>query len=271
VQGVARQLGLDEGLDSELLREAAALWSGWAAEDGRLGAVTGLAGLRPWLRVADPARADELLQVLARLASPSGGDSVPAAGVLAWVLLPGACSVARRLRSLSPQIDELVAAQLWIEVRSFPCQRLGKVAANILRNVRAAVMSDCGVRSQVQRCDRSWARTWAVDPSSPGWAAMPGPAEPVPAAEELAALLEWACRAEVIGPQDRSLLVCLAVNADRAGSSRARRSRSGLMATEVSAAVGEVFGLSPVSVRRRARRTMAVLSEACAEVEWCAA
>jgi hypothetical protein len=105
------------------------------------------------------------LQALARLASPAGGDSVPAAGVLAWVLLPGACSVARRLRSLSLRIDELVAAQLWIEVRSFPWQRLWKVAANILGNLRVAVLLDCGVPSQVQRSDRTWART-GPDPGS---------------------------------------------------------------------------------------------------------
>ena len=182
MQGVARQLGLDDGPDSKLLRDAAGLWSGWAAEDGRLDVVAGLEGLRPWLRAAEPARADGLLQVLARLASPSGGDSVPAAAVLAWVLLPGACSVARRLSSLSPRVDELVAAQLWIEVRSFPWQRLKKVAANILANLRAAVMSDCGVSSRVRPCDRTWARTCAVDPSSDGWAAMSGPAEPVPPA-----------------------------------------------------------------------------------------
>jgi hypothetical protein len=90
---------------------------------------------------------------------------VPAAGVLAWVLLPGACSVARRLRSLSLRIDELVAAQLWIEVRSFPWQRLWKVAANILGNLRVAVLLDCGVPSQVQRSDRTWART-GPDPGS---------------------------------------------------------------------------------------------------------
>src|SRR4051812_29221968 len=93
--GVAGQLGLD-GLDSELLLQAADGWSRWSAEDDRLQPVADLGGLRSWLRVADPVRADGVLQALAWLASPWGGDCVAAAGALAWALLPGACSVARR-------------------------------------------------------------------------------------------------------------------------------------------------------------------------------
>lgn len=268
--GVAGQLGLD-GLDCGLLAEAADSWPSWAAEDDQLRVVDGVEGLRPWLRVAEPVLADRLLQGLARRASPAGGDCVAAAGVLAWVLLPGACSLARRLQSLSPRVDELVAAQLWIEVRSFPWQRLGKVAANILANTRVAVLLDCGVAGQVQRADRTWGRTCPVDPLSHGWTGVSTPPAALSAAEELASLLEWACKAQVITAEDRALLVCLVATADQAGPPLACRSRSGLMATQVSAAVGEVLGLSPVTVRRRARRSMAALTQACVEAEWCAA
>ena len=34
--------------------------------------------------------------------------------------------------TLTPLIDEVVASQLWLEIRSFAWQRLDKVAANIL-------------------------------------------------------------------------------------------------------------------------------------------
>ena len=269
--GVATQLGLD-GLDSELLREAAARWPGWVGADRRLRPVTALAGLRPWLRAVDADQADGLLQGLARLGSPSGGDEVPAAGALAWALLPGACLVARRLQSLSPRIDELVAAQLWIEVRTFPWWRLTRVAANILANMRAAVMRDCGVHGQVERADRTWGHTRAVDPTSPSWAALTDPPVEAPAEEELAELLDWACRARVISEHDRALLVSLVATAGRSSMALpARRGRSGLMTTEVSTAVAEAFGLSPVTVRRRARSSMATLSRACIEAEWTAA
>ena len=90
-----------------------------------------------------------MLWELARLASPSGGDDVAAAGALAWLLLPGACATAHRLRSLTPRIDEVVAAQLWLEVREFAWQRLGKVAANIVMNVRRGVLRELGVGSHL--------------------------------------------------------------------------------------------------------------------------
>ncbi|SDT00294.1 hypothetical protein SAMN04488543_2818 [Friedmanniella luteola] len=186
------------------------------------------------------------------------------------MLLPSARSVARRLQTLSPRIDELVAAQLWIEVRTFPWQRLGKVAANVLASLRVAVMLDCGVASQLQRSDRTWSRTRSLDPASYCWAAVAAPPTVTSAEEELASLLAWACEANVITTEDRSLLLCLVATADSA-SSVTRRSRSGLMGDRVSAAVGEAFGVSSVTVRRRARRTMTALSEACAEEEWFAA
>jgi hypothetical protein len=83
------------------------------------------------------------------LGPSSGGDDLAAASVLAWALI--ACALAHRLHALSPNIDELVAAQLWLEVWSFPWHRLHKVAANILTNTRAAVRRECGVRSQLER------------------------------------------------------------------------------------------------------------------------
>ena len=268
--GVAEQLGLD-GSDSELLWEAADRWQGWATEDARLMVVSELKALRPWLRTAGAGQADSVLLALAGLASPRGGDSVAAAGALAWTLLPGACSLARRLRGLSPRIDELVAAQLWIEVRTFPWERLHKVAANILANTRAAVMFDCGVGTQVQRFDRTWGRTRPVDPTSAGWATIAAPAPASTAEEELATLLDWACRTGVISQEDRALLVALIASADASAAPSARRGRAGLMATDVSAATAGAVGLSPVTVRRRARRSMAALTAACAETEWFAA
>ena len=67
--GVAEQLGLD-GLESELLLEAADRWRGWVAEDPRLMVVSELTALRPWLRTAGAGQADRVLLALAGLASP---------------------------------------------------------------------------------------------------------------------------------------------------------------------------------------------------------
>lgn len=82
-----------------------------------------LLDLPAWLRSVDPESADAVLHRLAEPDSPTGGDDVTATGALAWLLLPAACLVAHRLRSLTTRIDEVVAAQLWLEVRTFPWQR----------------------------------------------------------------------------------------------------------------------------------------------------
>lgn len=272
---VAKQLGLND--DRGLLGQARGLWGQWVAAAPLLGVVTCLADLRPWLRTADPVSADRVLRELARLGSVTGGDSAAAAGVLAWALLPGACSLAGRLGRLSPRIDEVVAAQLWIEVRAFPWERLGKVAANILLNTRTGVLQECGVYAQLQRTDRTWSRTLVIDPHSPTWeeqparalgsgaAAVDPSAVAASAAEELVELLDWACAAEVITDADRSLLVSLVQAADRADTRRTGRGRGGLMANDVSQVVGDRCGVSATTVRRRTRRTVQALTTACGE------
>src|SRR4051794_40739597 len=205
---VATQLGLD-GPDNAVLTSAALQWDTWVFGDGRLAVLTGgIGSLRQWLRTADPAAADDVLHGLARLGSPTGEDSLLAARVLAWALLPGASSLARRLASLSPDIDAIVAAQLWLEIRSFPWSRLRKVAANILANTRVGVLRECGVASQLHRVDRAWAQSRLVDPQAAMWADLEA-APSRSAAEELSAVLDWACDRQVIDGQERSLLLSL--------------------------------------------------------------
>ena len=103
-----------------------------AAVPRRVLVVDELADLPAWLRAADWAEADRVLLALAQLSAPDGGDDVAATAALAWVLLPGASLLAFRLGRLSRRIDEILAAQLWVEARTFPWQRGHKVAANIL-------------------------------------------------------------------------------------------------------------------------------------------
>src|SRR5215203_1193712 len=105
--GVAALLELDD-LGRPLLADACRSWSGWARQFRPLRVVASVEELRPWLREAGPAEADEVLWLLARLGSPAGGDSVSASAVLAWCLLPGACTLARQLRTLGRSIDALV-------------------------------------------------------------------------------------------------------------------------------------------------------------------
>ena len=201
-----------------------------------------------------------------------------AAMTLCWTLLPAAASTAHQLRGLSPTIDEAVASQLWVEVRTFPWRRLRKVAANIRANTRAGVLRQCGDRARGRAGDRTWSQTWPYDPTAPAWAALVDPrrdprtdprADLGPDAgdrapsEELMDVLEWACRQDVITGEERSLLLSLVHAAEGTVVTRTRRGGGGLLANELSAQVAQGLGVSPVTVRRRARRSMLALAEAC--------
>jgi len=261
---VADQLDLrDESCG--LLALADQRWGIWATAYPALAQCCGVRELRSWLPGASQADADEALHALATLAAVDGGDDVAAAAALAWALMPGACTLANRLRTLHWHIDEVVAAQLWVEVRTFPWRRLRKVAANVLMNTRAGVLRDCDAKSQLERTDPTWSRTSPVDPYGAFWGGYASThcERPTHPGQELLELLEWGCQNKVITDDDRALLLCLVEVADSAATRRLGRGTGGLMANNVSEAVAKQWGIAPKTVRRRARRSMDALSSAC--------
>ena len=306
---VGDQLGLDG--NSELLDQARQKWPAWVATDPRLGVVDNFDDLRSWLPTMDHETSDQVLLALAMLAAPDGGDDIAAAAALAKCLLPGACRLAGWLSTLPPRevfrdsqpvmagtwsaverVDELVASQLWIEVRTFKWGRLQKVAANILINTRVGVLREVGDFFYVSRADRTWANTTLVESFSSGdvadgdagaWsaAALPtervagalfhrpelladaGPEQEEPTAtEELLELLAWACDHQIISPADRYLLLCLVEEADRVETRRLARGYGGLLSNEVSSRVAPRIGVSEATVRRHGSRTVRALAAA---------
>lgn len=266
---VAEQLGLRDDT-SELLALADQRWDHWAITRPALTRCCGVRELRSWLPGADKAEADEALHALATLAAADGGDDIAAAAALAWALMPGACALANRLRTLDGHIDGIVAAQLWVEVRTFPWRRLRKVAANVLMNTRAGVLRDCGAKSQLERTDPTWSRTRPVDPYATFWGgyASIGCERPTHPGQELLELLEWGCENKVITDADRALLLCIVQAADRASTRRLGRGTGGLMANDVSEVVAQQWGIARSTVRRRARRSVDALSSACTGNDW---
>jgi hypothetical protein len=306
---VGDQLGLDD--NSELLDQARQKWPAWVAADPRLDVVDNFDDLRSWLPTVDHDTSDQILLALAMLAAPDGGDDIAAAAALAKCLLPGACRLAGWLSTLPPRevfrdsqpvmagtwsaverVDELVASQMWIEVRTFKWRRTRKVAANILINTRVGVLREVGDFFYVSRADRTWANTTLVESFSAGdltsadgrsgySAEMPtervagaqfhrpeiladaGPEQAEPSAtEELLELLAWACDHKVISPADRYLLLCLVEEADRVETRRLARGYGGLLSNEVSSRVAPRIGVSEATVRRHSSRTMRALAAA---------
>lgn len=273
--GVGELLRLDE--DSELLELARCRWEEWSQADARLRVVAGYDQLRPWLVGADYESIDDVLLALAELAAPDGGDDVVAAGVLAKCLLPGACQLAawlcRRQQNRpfgdnqpagatgAARINELVASQLWIEVRTVGWQRIRRVAANILLDTRAAVLLELGDHFQLERRDRSWARTLVTEETDEAVNPIAG-VHDAGAASELADLLAWASESDVISPSDGQLLACVLEEAAFVETRNLRRGCGGFMSNEVSRRVAIRIGVSERTVRRHTSRTVRALVDA---------
>lgn len=255
---IATQLGL-EGPDADLLRTAVQRWPEWAVAHPALADAPPPPLLRSWMQSLDLEPRNDVVCALARLGSRAGADDLAAAAVLAWALIPGATKVARSLRTASPVIDELVAAQLWIEVRTLPVSATRRVAANVLANMAKSVRRDLGLSAPP---DRSWARCTVMDPVDAVWLNHPAPGEDVPAPVELGDLLARARRDRVVNGADCDLLLHLAYATDDAtGSVRSSR-RGGLTMHEAAGVVAARYRISDRQVRRRAARTLDALAAA---------
>lgn len=263
---VAEHLGLSSPGTNELIRQARQQWPRWCASDPRLAVVDDPVQVPRWTWGVERDRADDVLHALASLAARDGGDDRAAAMTLCWTLLPAAASVANQLQGLTPEIDQAVASQMWVEARTFPWQRLRKVAANIRADTRAGVLRHSGDKARLPASDRTWGLVCPIDPTSPFWRSIADPThvgqEPT-ASEELVEVLEWARRQDVITAEDQALLMSLVEAAERTVVTRSRRGGGGLMANALSEQVAHRWGVSPITVRRRARRSMLALADAC--------
>lgn len=258
---VARQLGLD-GPDSTLLVLARDRWAQWQDDLPALAGCEDPLSLPDLFRSWGPARTDEVLQTLAHLASAEGEvDDVAAAGLLAWLLIPGAARLAVSLASTGlPSIDELVAAQLWIEVRSWNGGH--KVAANLLRRTRNGVLEDLGI-ARGSGAD-SWGRTSLCaeieDHLTPEVHLHHGPESGDEDPEvELDRLFKDALAQRVITEDQRRLLLELAEVAHEADVRRAGRGYGGLLAAEPKSRVGSARGIARATVHRHAARALSQL------------
>ena len=267
---------------SRLLQEATRRWPAWRQRHPVLPELDDVARLRPWVACADPASADAVLAGLAELSCPQGGDDLAATAVLAWLMVPGASRLALQLRGVSARIDELVAAQLWVQARTIGARCRQRVAANILWNTRGEVLRDLGVAG----VGATWARTRVVEypdrltgtgrdgEGDRDWLtrvdAWPWQGEALgqlTAADESAlrlnAVLSRACDQGVITGEERDLLVALA-ESTHAASRSAARGLGGLTAATATAAVAARQGMSSRTVRRRASAALAAMQSAAA-------
>lgn len=250
---VETELGLGSNLESVI----GAAWPAWTALQPALGRVEDPRRLRAWAKQADPGDADDVAYGLAWLASTEGGHDRDAARALAWLLVPGASYLAGKLRTLSVDIDHMVAAELWILVCTFPLHRR-KVVRNLMWDLRANVLAACEAPATLARRDPLWYATVAsLDDDL--MAAIPAEHDPS-SLEELSTLLDWACDRQVIAPADRQLVLLLV---EAAQHLRLRKSPThGLLGNDATATVAALLGVCERTVRRRARRAIRALTAA---------
>jgi hypothetical protein len=247
---VATRLGIDD-TNGPAMAEAQRKWPTWMVREPSLAGASRLLDLRSWTRAADAVAKDDALRALAKLGSATGDDDDAAITALTWALVPGAATLAYRLSDLANDVDELVAAQLWIAAKTFAWERRRSTAASILRDTMRGVQAELGVGDGARRHDRAWAQSVCVEPASPAWRHYDGARPDGSAAMELFELLDAATASGVITEDDRALLIDLAVASDDP-SVPAGRGRAGLMTPAASEAVAELRGVSSRTVRRRA-------------------
>ena len=257
---VERELGLGSDLESVI----AGSWASWADRRPELARVSDPGRLRGWLHDAEPDQADEVVFGLVWLASTEGGDDSDAARVVAWLLVPGASFLAWQLRTLTTEIDHVVAAELWCLVRTFPLRRR-KVVVNLMWDLRTRVLAACAAPATLRRKDPTWYVTRTGLDADLVYAPEVEPSS----MDELIDVLDWACATEAITVEDRALVLLL-VEASQDVVVRHSGSQ-GLLANTVTAVTGGRLGVCDRTVRRRARRSIRALTQAaCGYPGWAA-
>lgn len=254
---VAEYFGLDDP-ESPLMTEARAGWTRWCADEPSFAVVADLTDLRGWTRRAAREEKDRVLGRLTEIA----GDEEGARTALVWLLLPGAISLADGLRDLTPDIDELVAGQLWIEVAR--CHRLRGVAKAILNSTRRAVLAELGVGGPGKARDRVWSEKVLLDRPE-DLAVHVEPERVDPHHDELVEVLDAALRDNAVEGLDIWLLHELAVAAT-ADDAPLRRGRCGLTSP---ALVDTIARLRPEAARTLRRRVGSAVDQLAAYVGVC--
>lgn len=265
---VADRFGLDDP-DSPLLVEAAEGWRRWCALDPQLAVVDELRDLRAWTKRASREDKDRVFAALAVLTEQDRS----AVAALAWLLIPGASRLAQSLGDLSPDIDDIVAGELWIQASR--AHQLGTrgLAQAIVYETRRAVLRGLDVGAHA---DKTWSQTRILDDLDAGalgasthLGVEDQVVDPVadevtdpvvdPAAEAVG-FLKAAGRDRALGWWEVWLVHQLAIAADEIGAPL-HRGRFGLTTPAAVAMVARLCGKSERTVRRRACQALDALAE----------
>jgi|SRR5665811_572741 len=251
---VADHCGLADP-EGRLLKAAREGWIRWCREDPSLAVVDDLMDLRGWTRTAAP---DARGGVVAAVAARTKIDQA-AIAALVWLLIPGARVTVAQLHDLSPDVDALVAGQLWIEAASAWRLRGLGIARTILQRTRREVCADLGVGDGAERRDRAWARSVRGERLDETAAAESCEDEADPFLQVTELLIE-AMDDGVVEVFDAWLIGELARVAHYS-EAPGRRGRQGLTTSAVVETVAQHVHLSTRGLRRRAVKAVDRIAE----------
>jgi len=250
---VAKCMGVDD-VDGPQMMQMRSRWSQWSEVEPGLAVVDDPLALPRVMRRSEPEQRDTVLGALLRLGVVEQSATV----ALVWLLAPGATKLAWRLRDLSRDIDELVAGQLWIQVREHDPDDARYVAAKILNRTEREVMVELAVGDLAKRRDPTWAKavlTDRFDESIPDQESDEDTAR-----EELHLLLRKALDSGSLSDVDRDLLLDLAHAANMLNAPL-RRGRAGLTTPSVAQMVSDDHAMAARTIRRHAADALDGLAE----------
>ena len=185
----------------------------WASVEPVLAGFTELAAVAIDVHSSrDRADVDDVFAALLRLAAADNGDDQDAALVVAHLMHKGSRAVAISLADLTPDIDAVVATELWMQIRGYRWRhRRHSHALGLKNDTRTAVLREFapardgeGRRRQVSLSPE--VVTWLSDTQSDDTAERATGAEREPA-DELLDVLAWATGNGVLSEDDVRLLL----------------------------------------------------------------
>ena len=237
------------------------VWERWAGAEPCLTELDGLESL--WHRRGR--EADGLLGALVRLAASDGGDDQLAAIAVCHQLASQSRRIAIGLRDLSRDIDEVVAAALWVEIKTFAWREHTRGFATwLVWETRASALGQL----MPTRGRTGGEREIAVDPLSPlsPWRTQPAPGEDQRNSDgsqaELRQLLEWALAAGHLTQADVALLLDLVTAGVSVAESDTPHSRYGMCSQAAVHVVARQRGVCSKTVMRHRDRIVRTLREA---------